>query len=65
MTTARNRKQVLKQGAESSAKKPPGGDTREHLLDCALTLFAERGYAATSVRDIIHAAEVTQPTLYY
>jgi len=39
--------------------------TRDSLLDHALTLFSERGYAATGVRDIIHAAGVTQPTLYY
>jgi len=40
-------------------------NTKGHLLDCALTLFAEKGYAATSVRDIIQDAGVTQPTLYY
>jgi AcrR family transcriptional regulator len=40
-------------------------ETRSHLFDCALTLFSQRGYAATSIRDIIQAAEVTQPTLYY
>ncbi len=39
--------------------------TRENLLDQALTLFSERGYSATSIRDIIQAAGVTQPTLYY
>jgi AcrR family transcriptional regulator len=39
--------------------------TRESLLDHALTLFSERGYAATSIRDIIHATGVTQPTLYH
>ncbi len=39
--------------------------TKERLLDCALTLFSERGYDATSVRDIIHLAGVTQPTFYY
>ena len=39
--------------------------TRENLLDQALTLFSERGYSATSIRDIIQAAGVSQPTLYY
>ncbi len=39
--------------------------TRDKLLEHALRLFADRGYAATSIRDIIEAAEVTQPTLYY
>lgn len=39
--------------------------TRERLLDEALTLFSQRGYSATSIRDILQAARVTQPTLYY
>ena len=40
-------------------------DTERRLLDCALTLFAEKGYAATSVREIIEATGVTRPVLYY
>ena len=40
-------------------------ETEQRLLDCALTLFAEKGYAATSVREIIEAAGVTRPVLYY
>ncbi|MEZ6088464.1 MAG: TetR/AcrR family transcriptional regulator [Pirellulaceae bacterium] len=39
--------------------------TRERLFDEALTLFSQKGYAATSIRDILDAAKVTQPTLYY
>lgn len=31
----------------------------------AARLFAERGYEATSVREIVEAARVTKPTLYY
>lgn len=31
----------------------------------ALALFARRGYAATSIQDIVGAAEVTKPALYY
>ncbi|APZ92571.1 TetR family transcriptional regulator [Fuerstiella marisgermanici] len=34
--------------------------TRENLLNQALTLFSERGYSATRIRDIIQAAGVTQ-----
>jgi AcrR family transcriptional regulator len=40
-------------------------ETEQRLLDCALTLFAQKGYAATSVREIIEAAQVTRPVLYY
>ncbi len=38
---------------------------RERLLDAAISLFAERGYAATSIREIVEAAGVTKPALYY
>jgi AcrR family transcriptional regulator len=35
------------------------------ILDAALTLFAERGYEATSTREICEQAGITKPTLYY
>lgn len=38
---------------------------RERLLAAATRLFAAKGYAATSVRDIVKAAKVTAPVLYY
>ena len=38
---------------------------RERLLREALRLFTERGYAATTVREIVAAAGVTKPVLYY
>jgi AcrR family transcriptional regulator len=34
-------------------------------MTVAEQLFAERGYAGTSVRDIVSAADVTQPSLYH
>ena len=40
-------------------------DVRERIAECALDLFATRGYAATSVREIVEAVGVTKPTLYY
>jgi AcrR family transcriptional regulator len=39
--------------------------TRRALLDAATGLFAERGYAATSVEDIARAARVTRGALYH
>ena len=36
-----------------------------HIASTAARLFAERGYDATSVREIVEAAGVTKPTLYY
>ena len=35
------------------------------ILVAALPLFAEKGYAATTVREIVRAADVTNPMLYY
>lgn len=40
-------------------------DNRSRILDAAESLFAMRGYAATSVREIVRAAGVTNPMLYY
>ncbi len=38
---------------------------RQRLLEAAIALFAENGYAATSVREIVSKAGVTKPVLYY
>src|SRR5512140_1983838 len=37
----------------------------QRLLDAAVQLFTERGYTATSVREIVERAGVTKPALYY
>ena len=39
--------------------------TRRQLLKAALKSFADRGYAATSVQQIVDAARVSKPALYY
>ena len=39
--------------------------TRHQVLQAALKKFAECGYEGTSVQDIVEAASVTKPTLYY
>lgn len=41
------------------------GNVRQRLLDAALQLFSSKGYAATSVRELVEAAGVTKPVLYY
>ena len=38
---------------------------RQRLLASATELFARKGYAATTVREIVQAAGVTKPALYY
>jgi AcrR family transcriptional regulator len=39
--------------------------TRERLLETASQLFASKGYASTSVREIVARAGVSKPVLYY
>ena len=40
-------------------------DNRSEILNCALDLFANRGYDAVGVQEICEAARVTKPTLYH
>ncbi|MGE4319216.1 MAG: TetR/AcrR family transcriptional regulator [Deferribacterales bacterium] len=40
-------------------------DARVRLLEAALDLFTEKGYAAASVSEIVSRAGVTKPMLYY
>jgi len=40
-------------------------DTKEKILDTAERLFADRGYAATSLRQVIAAAEVNIAAVHY
>ena len=49
--------------ANVPAHHPDGVRTR--LMTAAIGLFARKGYAATTVREIVEAAGVTKPVLYY
>jgi AcrR family transcriptional regulator len=40
------------------------GSRREHILDCALGLFAEHGLHNVSTRQIAQATGISQPSLY-
>jgi TetR/AcrR family transcriptional regulator len=40
-------------------------DIKSRILSAATTLFARQGYGSTSVREVVEAAGVTKPTLYY
>lgn len=46
-------------------RKLRNGTVRDRLLDAAIARFSTRGYAATSIREIVEAAGVTKPALYY
>ena len=48
---------------ESRNKNEAG--VRQRILRSAVALFAQKGYAATSVREIVTRAGVTKPALYY
>ncbi len=49
---------------EGSSLKPEGY-IREELMRAALKLFTQRGYTATTVRELVKEAGVTKPALYY
>ena len=46
-------------------KKPWDRGARERLLTGASRLFARKGYAAATVREIVQEAGVSKPVLYY
>jgi AcrR family transcriptional regulator len=48
-----------------NAVKDLESTARERLLETAIDLFAEKGYSATSVREIVARAGVSKPVLYY
>lgn len=50
--------------ADASSPSPPDS-LRSRILDQAVALFAERGFAATSMREVAEAANCTKPALYY
>jgi AcrR family transcriptional regulator len=51
--------------AARESRSGPGPGAREKLLQTAIVLFASKGYAATSVREIVTLAGVSRPVLYY
>jgi AcrR family transcriptional regulator len=53
----------MKRGA--SKTNDPQGGARQRLLDAAAERFNSKGYTATTVREIVKAAGVTKPVLYY
>jgi TetR/AcrR family transcriptional regulator len=50
---------------EKAIKNNLESESRQQLLDVALQFFAQKGYAATTVREIVDAAGITAPSLYY
>jgi len=50
---------------EKTIKRNLESDSRQQILDVALGLFAHKGYAATTVREIVDSVGITAPSLYY
>ena len=48
----------------AAARRSRAGSGRERILDAAAQLFAAKGYAGTSTRDIAQQAGIRQPSLY-
>ena len=48
-----------------SRRSPENESVRQRLLTAATDLFTRKGYATTTVREIVGAAGVTKPVLYY
>jgi AcrR family transcriptional regulator len=59
----------MNRGKRAAGRKnrpqPENGSVRQRLLAAATDLFTQRGYAASTVREIVGAAGVTKPVLYY
>lgn len=53
-----------RRSAPATGRRLTAGERRDQLFDVALSLFAERGYAATTMDDIAEAAGVTKPLVY-
>jgi AcrR family transcriptional regulator len=53
-----------KRAYDSSRRQAQARQTQAHIAESARTLFIERGYAATSIRDIADAAGVAVQTIY-
>ena len=51
--------------SNTDMNKPKGQKAKALLIKIATSLFAEKGYASTSVREIVERAGVTKPVLYY
>ena len=60
LVTSRSR---LRSPAPRKTRRGPR--TRRQILDAALKLFSERGFARTSVRDIAQEAGITDAAIYY
>lgn len=55
---------VKKRKYQSELRARAAAQTRTSILDAAGSLFSDKGYAATSIKEIAKAAGVSEPTVY-
>lgn len=49
----------------SRVQRPSADATRDRILSASVTVFAERGFEGTSLREVARRADVSQPLLNY
>jgi AcrR family transcriptional regulator len=49
---------------ERSRRRLPRGEREQQIMDCAIRVFAQRGYSAASVDEIAEAAGISKPLVY-
>lgn len=54
-----------RRGKANTAGSTRRGLVEKQIMQCATALFAERGFAGTSLRDIAGAMGLTRPALYH
>lgn len=52
-------------GSGTRLRSTPSDDTTQRVMRAAISLFAERGFNGTGIRDIAAAADLTTSTLYH
>jgi TetR/AcrR family transcriptional regulator len=55
----------IKKEKSIKANKKAASDCRQQILDVALEMFAQKGYAATTIREMVDAVGIKAPSLYY
>jgi AcrR family transcriptional regulator len=49
----------------TTEEKKEQANRRQEILDAAATIFAEKGYEATSIQDVAEAVDILKGSLYY
>ena len=62
---AQGESERLPEGQGSSTRRQFSETTRQSLIDQAAALFADRGYAGTSLDEVVSRADVTKGALYH